>query len=259
MADQAGFSKQPAEWRAQPVLRARAELNLATARTAPYRSSSALDLDGTMGTTLEILIDRSACGDAALIYIDGRLRTQKASGISGLHRRGSLSRRQRLGGRGRHVPPVCGPDIAPEDTAVVEFADDLMAVLPASPIYSSRPGPSASPSPAPSATGGGGRKMAKLDPFWRVSIRVQLRCAVRPPPLSLEAPFYEATLAWPRSTMSTKTSSILARAGTRLGLPRSTAGAAAIPAQFRADGGSTWTPVAPPPRNGSTLLRRNWG
>ncbi len=97
-------------------------------------------------------------------------------------------------------PPICGGagDIKPEDTAVVQFSvNDVGKVISAVPIYASR-------------TGEMGIEFArtvkewrwqpeavlKLAPFWRASVRMQLRCIIKPRGSELQNSFYRATLAW---------------------------------------------------------------
>jgi len=95
-------------------------------------------------------------------------------------------------------PPVCGPEIAPEDSAVVEFAiTDDGRTAGVAPVWASRPGQTGIAFARavrewrwrPDA-------VAKLNSFWRESIRIELRCATRPPPLALEEPFEAATRRW---------------------------------------------------------------
>ena len=229
------FAAQPREWQAQVLsLRARAEINRGDPRGALPFIEKAVPMLGPELPKVT-LIQADIRGDAALVYSllhqDEDAREYLAySGAGHLPYEGWLN--------GADVQaPVCGPEIAPEDTAVVEFAilDDGRTAG-ATPIYSSRSGQTGVAfARAVSNWRWQPEAVAKLDGFWRQYIRVQLRCATRPPPLSLSEPFYQATREWLRRNGVTEDVRNLGPTSSEVAAPasHSSTGIAAIPALFR--------------------------
>ena len=197
LADDATFKARPKEWRAQIYsLRARAELNRGDPEKALVFIKKALDLEGALTGPKISLFQVGVRGDAALIYSVLRQpdNTRKYLAYTGA---GHLPDEDWLDGAVTD-PPVCGPDIAPEDSAVVEFAiaaDGRTAGV--APVWSSRPGETGIAfARAVREWQWRPEAVAKLDEFWRLSVRVELRCAERPPPLALDEPFEKTTRDW---------------------------------------------------------------
>jgi hypothetical protein len=197
IADTATFQTQTKLWRAAIyTLRARAELNRSGAEQALPYIQQALALEGGLAGRQIDITQVAVRGDAALIF--SKLgRQEKAHTYMAYTGAGHLPDDGWADGAEMEAA-VCGPDIAPEDSAVVEFAiaDDGRTSAVA-PVWSSRPGQTGVEF-ARAVRGWRWRpdKVAALNSFWRASIRVQLRCATEPPPLSLELPFTQATRAW---------------------------------------------------------------
>ncbi|WP_010217901.1 energy transducer TonB [Sphingomonas sp. PAMC 26621] len=176
-------------------IRAVAELNRGQPRLAAALIEKALDLTGR--TTTQVTISQVRIrGNAALIYarLGNQENVRQYLTYSGA---GHLPDSSWLQDSDRDLP-VCGGDIAPQDVAVVEFAiDDDGRVIGATPVFASKPGPLGSVFAAsvqgwrwqPSA-------VAKLNAFWRQSVRLELRCVKRPPALALIDPFRERTRDW---------------------------------------------------------------
>lgn len=97
-------------------------------------------------------------------------------------------------------PPTCNGagDIKPEDTAVIQFAiDDHGYVTSAAPIYASRPGEMGIHfARSLKDWHWTSDAVAKMSPFWRSLIRLQVRCITRPPGLQLSESFHRATVNW---------------------------------------------------------------
>ncbi len=191
------FAAYPRDLQAQILsLRARAELNHGDARGAQVFIDRAVKLSGPVAAgkvTMAQVIVRS---DAALIYarLNDDATTREFLAYSGS---GRLPTKYWLSGADIEAP-VCGPEMAPEDTAVVEFAIGADGrTLSAAPVYSSRPGQTGVEfARAVREWRWRPEAVAKLDAFWRSAMRFQLRCATRPPPLGLNDPFYDATRKW---------------------------------------------------------------
>ena len=100
-------------------------------------------------------------------------------------------------------PPTCNGagDIQPDDTAVIQFAiDDHGYVTSAVPIYASRPGEMGIQfARTVKDWHWTSDAVVKMHPFWRSSLRLQIRCITRPPGLQLADSFYRATVSWFRS------------------------------------------------------------
>jgi hypothetical protein len=176
-------------------LRSLADLNRGQAKAAAVYIEKALDLTGRT-TTKVTLRQVRVRGNAALVY--SRLGNQE-----------NVRQYLTYSGAG-HVPdsdwllaaekklPVCDDQVGPTDFAVVEFSigDDGQAIG-ANAVYASRPGPVG----AVFATAVKGWRwqpevLAKLNAFWRSSIRVEVRCVKQPPLLDLSDSFRDATAAW---------------------------------------------------------------
>jgi TonB family protein len=175
--------------------RAMAELNRGQAKLASSYIEKALTLTGH--TTTKINISQVQIrGNAALIY--GKLGDEE-----------NVRQYLTYSGAG-HLPdgnwlsaaekdlPVCDSVIGPDDFAVVDFTigDDGRA-WGANTVYASRPGPvGATFATAVNTWRWQPDALAKLNAFWRASVRVELRCVTRPPLLRLNDPFRIATSDW---------------------------------------------------------------
>jgi hypothetical protein len=197
LADQRTFKAQPRIWQAQIYsLRARAELNLGDPKKALGFIQRALDLSGGIAGSKVSVAQVAIRGDAALIY--SALRdpdeTREYLAYTGA---GHLPDNAWLVGADAD-PPICGPEIAPEDSAVVEFAIDADGRTAAvAPVWSSRRGDTGLAfARAVRDWRWRPNEVAKLNVFWRQALRVELRCATRPPPLALRGPFEKATRDW---------------------------------------------------------------
>ncbi|HEY3887283.1 MAG TPA: energy transducer TonB [Caulobacteraceae bacterium] len=197
LADQAALKAQPKIWQAQLYsLRARAELNRGDPMKALGFIKQAMELSGGLNGSKVSLAQVAIRGDAALIYSALREpdNTREYLAYTGA---GRLPDNFWMTGAALD-PPVCGPEIAPEDNAVVEFAiaaDGRTAAV--APVWSSRPGDTGLAfARAVRDWRWRPEAIAKLDGFWRQSVRVELRCATRPPALELKEPFEKVTRDW---------------------------------------------------------------
>ncbi len=200
IADQAAFKALPESDRAQLLtLRARAELNRGDLDKALTYTVKALALSGYIHSGRVSLGQVTVRADAGLI---SAARHDEA----GMHEYFAYAGAGHINedwifGASTDLP-VCGPDISPDDTAVVEFSigDDGRTVG-AAPIYASRPGQmGVTFARAVRAWRWRQESVAKLDAFWRASIRIQLRCMTTPPAIELYEPFADATRAWLRAS-----------------------------------------------------------
>ena len=179
-------------------LRARAELNRGDPAGARSYVDQALKDSGRLDSPTFNLGLEEVRSDAALVYAQlknyGEVRRLlAASGAGRLPQQGWFV-------SAKMDSPVCGPDIGPDDTVVVEFSigDDGRTGA-ATPVYASRPGPMGVEFAravrtwhwTPQAVAGAGA-------FWRSAVRVQMRCETSPPALALSAPFEQATSDWLR-------------------------------------------------------------
>ncbi|MET4665795.1 energy transducer TonB [Sphingomonas sp. PvP056] len=195
-ADAASFAKLPKTDQANFFsVRALADLNRGQPKLAAPFIEQALDLTGRTTTKVSISQVRIR-GNAALIYarLGDSEKVRQYLTYSGA---GHLPDQSWMTMSDKDLP-VCGGDVAPQDVAVVEFAiEDNGRVSGASPVYASKPGPLGNVFAAavaewrwqPAA-------LAKLDPFWRQSIRLELRCVKRPPLLALSDAFSDRTRDW---------------------------------------------------------------
>lgn len=179
------------------AMRARIELNRQNPKAALPFIRHALSLSGTL-TDKVTLTDVTIRGDAALVYqlLGDDENTRLYLAYTGA---GHLDSIDWL--TGEKDLPVCGADVRPDDTAVVEFAiGDDGRTSGAAPIYVSRPGEMGLIfAEAVRAWRWDTEAIAKLEPFWRASMRLQLRCVTRPPGSGLGKPFAEAVAAWLRA------------------------------------------------------------
>ncbi len=195
-ADAAGFAKLPKTDQANIYsARALAELNRGQPKLAVPFIEKALDLTGRTTTQVSISQVRIR-GNAALIYarLGNEENVREYLTYSGA---GHLPDQSWLAGGDMDLP-VCGGDVTPQDVAVVEFAiGDDGRVTGASPVFASKPGALGSVFAGsveawrwqPSA-------VAKLNAFWRQTVRLELRCVKRPPALSLIDAFRDRTRDW---------------------------------------------------------------
>lgn len=178
-------------------LRARAALNNGDLADAESWISKAVEHFGDRSRRVDVL-QSAIRGDAGIIY---RLLKQdrvarRYFNYSGAGRQEDPNWISEYGGS----LPVCGgaDDIRPEDTAVVAIiVGEDGQVAEATPIFASRPGLIGSAFARevmnwvwePEA-------MAKVSPFWRATLRLQLRCEERPRPDSLSGPVNKAIRQW---------------------------------------------------------------
>jgi tetratricopeptide (TPR) repeat protein len=157
-------------------LRARAELNRGDPAKARPFVDEALALSGTMDAYSLNTSRVTARGDAALVYT---MLHNDAAAQDYLAHSGAGYMPKNGWADGADLPLLaCGPDLRPEDVAVVQFAiAEDGRTLGATPVYASRAGDMGiifaravrtwrwSPT-----------AVAKLNGFWRSAIRVQLGC-----------------------------------------------------------------------------------
>ena len=197
IANQPTFMALPAADRALIfTLRARAELNRGDSRKALNFEDKALALSGNLTSSHINLRQVTVREDAGLIYAvrhdeEGMREYFARAGA------GHLPSEDWFSGAKTELP-VCGPEVSPDDTAVVEFAiGEDGRTLGAAPIYASRPGQMGVVfARAVRDWRWRAETVAKLEPFWRASIRVQLRCVTTPPAIELSEPFAAATNNW---------------------------------------------------------------
>ena len=96
--------------------------------------------------------------------------------------------------------PVCGTagDVRPDDSAVVQvtIATDGHVVS-ATPVYASRPGDVGMAfARAAQDWRWDQQSVAKVEPFWRASLRLEMRCDTRPDPQALGKPIGVAARDW---------------------------------------------------------------
>jgi tetratricopeptide (TPR) repeat protein len=177
-------------------LRARAELNRGNLRAALNFTKAAIGFGRTIGESKVTLSDLSIRGDAALVYakFGDQERTREYLANTGA---GHLPTEDWLSGA-RMPVPLCGPSVRPDDVAVVEFAIAADGrTVGAAPIYASRPGQMGVVfARAVKTWRWRADSVAKLDAFWRASIRIQLRCELQPEPETLADPFIESADHW---------------------------------------------------------------
>jgi len=195
-ADAPGFAKLAKTDQANIFsLRALADLNRGQPKLAAPFIEHALDLTGRTTTKVSISQVRIR-GNAALIYarLGDSEKVRQYLTFSGA---GHLPDQSWMTMSDKDLP-VCGGDVAPQDVAVVEFAiGDDGRVTDASPVYASKSGPLGSVfAAAVSEWRWQPAALAKLDTFWRQSIRLELRCVKRPPLLALSDAFSDRTRDW---------------------------------------------------------------
>ncbi|WP_242185861.1 energy transducer TonB [Sphingomonas sp. CARO-RG-8B-R24-01] len=195
-ADVPRFGKLPKTDQANVLsTRALAELNRGQPKLAVPFIEQALDLTGRTSTRVSISEVRIR-GNAALIYarLGNEEKVRQYLAYSGA---GHLPDQSWLTVSDKDLP-VCGDDVTPQDVAVVEFAiADDGRVTGTTPVFASRPGPLGNVFAASvNAWRWQPAALAKLDAFWRQSVRLELRCVKRPPLLSLEDAFRDRTRDW---------------------------------------------------------------
>lgn len=196
LADQSVFTKLPKTDQADIYsLRSLADLNRGQAKPAASYIEKALDLTGRTTTKVTIRQVRVR-GNAALVYsrLGNEENVRQYLTYSGA---GHLPDANWLSAAEKNLP-VCDDRVGPKDFAVVEFSigDDGKAVG-ANAVYASRAGQvGAVFAAAVSTWQWQADVLAKLNPFWRSSIRVELRCIKRPPLLDLSDSFRDATTDW---------------------------------------------------------------
>lgn len=175
--------------------RAMAELNRGQAKLASSYIEKALTLTGRTTTKINIA-QVQIRGNAALIYakLGDEENVRQYLTYSGA---GHLPDGSWLSAAEKDLP-VCDSVIGPNDFAVVDFTigDDGRA-WGANTVYASRPGPvGAAFATAVNTWRWQPDALAKLNAFWRASVRLELRCVTRPPLLTLNDPFRTATSDW---------------------------------------------------------------
>jgi len=200
IADQKAFDALPSPDRALILtLRARAELNRGDLDKALDYTVKALALSGDVHSTRVNLNQVTVRSDAGLI---SAIRHDE----TGMHEyfaysgAGHLPSEDWLSGASTELP-ICNAEVTPEDTAVIEFSiSEDGRTVGAAPVYASRPGQMGVIFARAVRTWRWRTEgVAKLDPFWRASIRMQLRCLTTPRAIELDEPFAVATRAWLRA------------------------------------------------------------
>jgi tetratricopeptide (TPR) repeat protein len=194
--DKAAFATRPRdEQEGVYTLRARAALNQGEAEQARHFIEKALSLEGGDLSRVS-LAQMETRGDAALIY--AKLHRDELT-----HRYLASTGEGHMKSEDWHLgtdaePPLCGPLINPDDAAVVEFTiANNGQTINAAPVWVSRPGPMGVEfARAVREWRWSSVEVAKLPLFWRLALRIELRCIERPPPLPLAEPFQHATHAW---------------------------------------------------------------
>lgn len=178
-------------------LRARAAMNAGDIPTATRWADRAVDDSGGLGERVT-LQQISIRGDAAIV---AALRKDEESSHRLLTYTGAghLTKMNWVGSFDGQLP-VCADDIdlRPTDSVIVHFAIGPDGkVVGALPIYASRAGPlGAIFAEAVSSWRWNAQSLAGLDPFWRASLVLELRCASRPTPASLDKPVFKTLAAW---------------------------------------------------------------
>lgn len=177
------------------ALKAMAELNRGDAKNAAVFIEKALALGGAMSSrvTLEQTRIRS---DAAIIYsrMGEQEKVRKFLAYSGA---GHLADGDALFPQSPELP-ICGAEISPQDFAVIEFAIGANGHADgAAPVFASRSGPIGAIFAASVKEWRWKRQaIAKLNSFWRASVRMELRCVKRPPAITMSDAFEESTEQW---------------------------------------------------------------
>ncbi len=185
----------PAQLAEVESLKGRAELNLGHADDALTFVERAVEHSGGL-TSRVSLAQVSIRGDAALVQLKLR-HDDKARELLAYSGAGHLPDEDWISSGRTELPQCGGPlDITPQDTAVIEFAiADDGRVSGAAPIYVSRPGDmGVAFAEAVRRWRWEPATIAKVNPFWRASIRLQLRCNVRLAAMSDR--FFDATRQW---------------------------------------------------------------
>lgn len=184
------------------ALRGRAEINRGNPKGALPFLSRALTAAGPL-TSSVTLAQAAVRADAALAYailhdVEDARRYLAFTGAAYMPDMSWLTSSD-------NALPLCGEELRPDDVAVVEFAvGEDGAIRGVRPIYASRPGrPGVLFARAVREWHWQPRDLAKLDNFWRSSIRIEMRCASRPTPFAMSKPLYDAALAWAKERGAT--------------------------------------------------------
>lgn len=178
-------------------LRARAAANAGDVANAKLWADRAMSDSGGLTDTVSLL-QSAIRNDAAIIAAlrkDGE-GTRRYLTYTGA---GHLKDMNWIGSVDGELP-LCAKesDIRPSDNVVVQFsiADDGH-VMGAMPIYASRPGEiGATFAQAVNEWRWDPQQLQGVDPFWRNSLVLELRCSSRPTPTSLEMPVREMLADW---------------------------------------------------------------
>lgn len=196
ISDQTHFDALDKSLRAQILqLGAEAALNKgdeATARSLIDRAIKLIILSGTKISLLQSVIS----ADGALIYtlskdLDRAHFYLAYSGAPYVPEKGWL--------RHASLPlPTCDDVFNPQDVAVVQIAIDPRGhVIGVQPIYASRSGEMGLVAArAVQQWQWPTYDVARLDPFWRLAVRFEIRCVSRPEPQQLSDSFKVATSDW---------------------------------------------------------------
>jgi tetratricopeptide (TPR) repeat protein len=177
-------------------LRARAAINLGDRNAAQHWIERALNHSGGL-TTGHVSVGQATIRDDAAII--ARLRnddedTRKYLTYTGA---GHMKSMDWIG----HVDgdlPVCGGEVAPQDSVVVQFyLGDDGKVAGALPVYASKAGDDGQIfAETVSHWRWNPADLRDVDPYYRFTLRLELRCATRPPPDQLGKPYEAALQSW---------------------------------------------------------------
>lgn len=179
-------------------MRARAAMNAGDLATAKRWIDQALSHSGGSQTTRVSVNQVEIRGDAAII---SQLRgdseaTRQYLTFTGA---GHLKSTEWIG-RYEGELPVCGQDgdIRPDDSAVILFSiRDDGRIAGAQPVYASRPGEVGwAFARAMSSWRWDPSLLKEVEPFWRQSVRFEVRCISRPTPDALAKRFEAQFTAW---------------------------------------------------------------
>ena len=197
ITDRALMASLDREVRAQyNMIRARAELNRGHLSDALRYVREAVSQSGGGETRRINLVQVAIRADAAIAFQlnHDEENTRKFITFTGAGHNGG---QQWISGDVMD-PPTCGADLQPDDTAVIDFAiSEDGHVVEAQPIYASRAGDVGTLfARAVRGWHWSPDAVHAIDPFWRASIRVQLRCIMRPAPTALDDEFLQFTQHW---------------------------------------------------------------
>lgn len=180
-------------------LRGRAATNAGDAATAGTWLDRAIEHAG--GLTLRVDTSQVAMRNDAAIAASLRKDDENTRKYLSYTGAGHLTNMQWIGRYDGELP-VCSSftDVRPDDSVVVEFAiADDGHVGGALPIYASRPGPLGALFARTVSDWHWDPNLLKgVDPFWRSTLVLQLRCQSRPKPDGLDTPVKAALAGWLR-------------------------------------------------------------